>query len=391
MENLINQLDNFYNGFMGTKIVPEIYNKYTDKYIMSKEDSERLLKFKIKPEIEIAKENIKRIDDKLKELEERARPISSITTPLSDPDCLQKWDELYKEQEIYNKERRVWSEIFDRLKLHRTLVFCGDYKRRYTENQKILCRLIENSKIAKESVAEFINYIKGLDNFESFKNEYEKLENKKDLIKLSSQMILKYAKSEFEINAVSNIQNKRTIMKSISILIKSIIKGDEELIDIANGIEEFEKSFLSGGYYFEDSINMAKFISEKIKKIMEILNNKLFSEETKKEVDSLRTELEKINISALLSDLEYEIGYDFGDSAKMYEEDRKKSKKFLIEVGIREGNFVNKSIMLNNLIFEKFPKDKDDLDFIRESIIILYFYIRTYSLESFSPLVLYTI
>lgn len=391
MENLLNQLDMFYNGFMGTKIVPEIYNKYADKYIMSKNESERLLKLKIKPEIEIAKENIKRIDDKIKELEERARPISALTTPLSDPNCLQKWDELYKEQEIYNKERRVWSEIFDRLKLHRTLIFCGDYKRKYTENQKILCKIIENSKIAKESVKEFVNYITKSENFESFKIEYNKLENKKELIKFSSQIIAKYAKSEFEVNAVSNIQNKRTIIKSIAILIRSIIKNEQEFLGIADELEKYNETFLSSGYFFEDSINMAKFILRNINKIKEIYDNKIFSIESKDEINNLKSELEKINISNLASDLEYEIAHDFGESAKMYEEDRKKSKAFLIEVGVREGNFVNKSIMLNNLIFEKFPESKDDLDFIRESIIILYFYIRTYSVDSFSPLALYTI
>lgn len=392
MDNILKQLDLFYNRFMGTKIVPEIYHKYTDKYIMPKEEAERLLKLKLKPEIEITKENIKTIDSKIEELNKKSNEMGSgLTAHLSDPDYFKKTDAIVREFEAFNKERIIWSEIFDKLKLHRTLIFCGDYKRKQTESQKKLCKIIENSKIAKESVKEFIKFIYSLEEFKKFEEEYNKIDDKKELIKLSSQMIIKYAKTEFEINAITNINSKKTIMKSISILIKSIIKNNKKILDIADNLEKYEKEFVSSGYLVEDSLNMAKYVLAYLNELENIINSETVSIDDKEDIEKLSSELEKINFKNLISDLEYEIAYDLGESAKMYEEDRRKAKRFLTEVGVREGNFINKSILLNNLIFEKFPINKDDTSFIRESIIILYFYMRTYSIDSFAPLVLYTI
>lgn len=383
--NLNEKLDKVYKDFFSSDKIKHIKEEYLNKYSPSKTEADLLIRNKLKPEIEIVKENINKLDTLIKEKQTLIN-INSNSENFIDNN-IELLDDLYKEVDRLSKERLLWNKSLDSLKLDRTMLFSGDYKKRFTEPQKELASKLENSVIAKEVTKAFISFLKESNEYNDILSELDLIKDSKDLLKFSTEFIVRYAKDDHEIDGITLLNSKIVLFNTIAQLIENSNNKNGELLEIGNTLKETIKTTLLSGYFFKDNMNLAVILRDQINKIYSIIETNKDQEDIK----LLEKILEDVNAKGLLSDLNKEINLDMGDMSKQYEDERKERKKFLIEVGVKNGNFINKSIILNNIIYGKIPADKNDLQYLKESVLILYVYIRTFSLESFAPLCLYTI
>lgn len=397
LNKLIESLDVMFKDFFSKPEVKEVYKECSNSFILTKDEVNTIIDKKLKPEIELIKKTINNLDDLIKEnndeiskVQSKFGGLNSMEKEMENGNIIERLDDCLSKQNKLNKERLMWSESLCNMKRNKTLLFSGDYKRNITDEQKNLCSLIKKTRTSKELVKLFLNDIKSNP---EIMDELNKL-SKEEIIKLSFRTSILYAKSEFEITSASILCSKVDILNALYLLIKDSITKNEELISISKEIKEHLDGLNLNDckFFFKESLELAEFITETIHKVEDVVENPIGVQDDEfKEIVQLRTLLEDMAYKGILKDLSFEINNFLDDSAKLYEEEKQKNKKFMLEVGLSKGNFTNKAMLLNNIIFHKVPKDKDDIEFLTDSILILYFYIRTLSIESIFPFTLYTI
>ena len=364
-----------------------------ENFTISNSQADIIRTKKLIPRIEFIKGIISKLENERKAINEK---ISNIDILNSDKEkmndqSVQSIETNYERLVKIEKEIHMWTSILSDIRLKRALLFSGDFRKMKTPDQISLMNTIKSSEVAKRLIIEETNNFM---NNEELKDMMAKIiPTKEDLVKVSNQLISRYAKTDYDLSNIKHILDNASLINALITLIdQPEIKTelDKEGIKLYDENDEyFEVVIKERCHDFRSVFISNRFILNILLSLYDVKEK--YKDSDNEVIKKLIEAMEEMDLFEYFNTLKGVCTEDMYQVQEMMSKEKEKEKSLYIKSAMNKSSYLSKLLMLVNSITEHHPKDKDDIEFMRMVAYIEFIMLYNYSIESLNVLITYMV